>query len=206
MPLIQAQVGTSLADTYDVPGSVAGVEELLTREVPLSHEMGGTIASERMRDTFFVATSGNVLQSANFSAQLTNFINVPTRILGVAVVGDVASRLNNVAVMLRNSAGSEFPLLVFDDITDTERNIRFDLDGVGVASMISYQPNVVLTPTLLIRGGAANVMGTIILAGTTTAFGAGNLVVTMIVHTARPSRDTPAAGAADSFGLPFPSW
>jgi len=38
MSRIQTRAGESLADQYDTPGSVAGVEELLSRDVGLFHE------------------------------------------------------------------------------------------------------------------------------------------------------------------------
>jgi len=208
VPKVQSQAGVSLADVYDVEGSVAGVEEILSKDVNLFHEMGGEIMSERMHQTVLIATSGNVAQSSNFSRQILNFIDVPTRVLGVAAIGDVAGRMNNVAISIRTTEGSEFPLLVWDDAQDQERIIRYDLDGVGVADMIAYIPDhPILTPTLLSRDGELTpTMLTFIMNATTSAFGAGNLVASMIVHVMRPSRDTPAAGDARSYGLPLPGW
>ena len=45
MVKILSQAGISLADLYNVEGSIAGIEQLDTRELPIVHEMSGTIFS-----------------------------------------------------------------------------------------------------------------------------------------------------------------
>jgi len=73
MPKVLGQVGVSLADAYDIEGSIAGVDELVTRDVSLTHDMAATIFSERV--------STAIRRSATAAlAQNTLFDRGPTRL------------------------------------------------------------------------------------------------------------------------------
>jgi len=206
VPRILSKAGESLADVYDVEGSVIQVADLVTGELPIVHDMASTVMSERMHMTQLTATSGAVPQSANFGAQIANWVDVPTRIMSIAVIGDTASRLSHITITQRDDGGAEHPLLVWDSAQDVERICRIDLLGVGVSNNIIYAPSIPVSQVLMVRDGETSQMGTFIMNGTTTAFGAGSLEVLMCVLVARPTRDTPAAGDAKSWGLPLPSW
>lgn len=202
-PKILAQAGISLADIYDVQGSIVGVEQLQSQEVSLVHEMGATIFSERLTGTVGRITSGNLLQTVTFGFTLTPPDGI-YRILGVSVFTDVAARMANVSLLLRASQSErEMPLFVWDSGNDLESLMVIDDDGT-VATHIaliqtSPQPGI---PSLGIGTGQRATVGDLIrLRGITATFGAGNVVVTAIVYFAFP-RTT----SISSFGVPIPAW
>ena len=85
MPKILAQAGISLADVYDVEGSIAGTDELLSEDVSLVHEMGGHMMSERCRSFVVTLATGDQIQNANFAATGGLIPDSPNRIHAAAL-------------------------------------------------------------------------------------------------------------------------
>ena len=206
MVQIRSQTGMSLADVYDVEGSIAGIDQLESREVHLSHEMGATVFSERLAGRILVASTGATVQNTDFSANLAQDVLPQTtaRILTVLVSVDASSRLARCAVVLRETfLAQEIPIWVWDGSNETTLELSV---GAPTASLISLDPNPVYTrlPTLQLGG---NVSAThdwrIFLRGRTSGFGAGDVDISMHVQFAFP--DSRGSGLS-SRGLPIPSW
>lgn len=206
---VLAQTGVSLADVYDIQGSIVGTDELLGGEVHLSHEMGGTIFSERIQ-TFIVAiSSGAILQSASFDATFGAIPDCPNRVLAVTVIVDTASRLNNCTLsVFIDDASGEYPIFNWAIAHDQQKNCRIDLGAAAPADLTMLVPiaGVNLLPALLTRVGIADQMPTLRFRGTTDAFGAGDVTATCLVTLARATPGSPAPGEPSSHGLPIPSW
>lgn len=212
MSKILSQAGNSLADTYDVEGSVAGIETLETRELPIVHEMGGTVFSERFRTTIVRVASGNLNQNVDINLVTTDLPVTISRLLGVAVVTDDAARILRLACMVRDpitGGGREFPVWVWDGATG--ETIRMEDEGVGTDFTLLAGPFSSLSiPTfcggLDTVGTVAGAAGTarvneMALRGRTTGFGAGTVFVRAFYFVA--FTDTPGVS---SRGLPVPSW
>jgi len=201
MVKILSQAGMSLADVYDIEGSIAGVEQLESRDVSLVHEMGSTIFSERLSSSFRRA-SVEVSQSTNFEAFIVDLPNIPTRILSIIVFSDNTARLSGAAVMLRDPRDpKELPIWIWDGSSGTIF-ARFRENG---AALVSHQ---VMTPTLVqvpnFVGGAKQPQfpTEIAFRGTSTGFGAGTVKCTALVHIAFSQ----ISGTISSHGLTIPSW
>ncbi len=211
MSKIQGQAGTSIADVYDVQGSIVEIDELLDKQgVHLTHEMGSTVFSERVRGGILRRSTGALLQNVAWDITLTLPVGV-TRIHRWAVVADVAARTQHCQLSIANSGAgieTDLPFWAWDvATTDIEKVIRMQLAGAAVAnisimqlglptdgggSFMAYgtsQPN---------SGNAANQL---IFRGLTSGFGAGNVTVTAIIFDAFPQLIAPA-----SRGLPIPGW
>lgn len=207
MVKILSQSGNSLADIYDVRGSIAGIDQLETRELPIVHEMGSTIFSERFVTTIRRAISGNVLQNTGINVVIENMPVMPTRILAIAVITDNALRLSRMALMARDpdsgAAGMEVPIWQWDstnftpvgmiDLDDATPQVYELLRGTFEASFV---PNFTGGSTQ----GASHV-SQIALRGLTTGFGAGTVFVRALIYVAFPFVE-----GLSSRGLPVPSW
>ncbi len=209
MPKILAQAGISLADVYDVQGSIAGTEELASRDVSLMHEMGGQIFSERL--LFFTETIDAlaVNQSTEFEVEFAALPDCPNRILNCSVVINNATRVDSVQLSITPpaaDAGSDSPFFVWDTAVDIEQNILISLGGGAAGNRFCLSPLIQRTPTLITRGDVTQVMPTINMRGITSAFGAGDVSISGIVHLCRAQPESPAPGAPSSHGLPLPSW
>ena len=202
MVKILSQSGNSLADTYDVVGSVAGIDELETRELPIMHEMGGTLFSERFQTSIVNIETGDIAQNTNFGVTLGPLPLAITRLLGIQVVSDDQSRVLHCAVVARDPiANMEVPLWVFNvGVSDPARFIQnnrasttFDLlRGVDVQ-----------LPTFVGGRGQShpNMVDEMLLRGTTTGFGAGTVFVRAVLYLAFPFVE-----GISSRGIPVPSW
>lgn len=205
MSKVLAKAGASLADIYDVKGSVAGVDELLSREVQLVHEMGAEIFSERFRTQIIRAVSGDIAQNTDLDVIVT--LNstppvpaVPTRILGCAVLADTAARLSRLMVAARDpDAGQEFPIWVFSGATD--HTIRIVDGGAAAASLTVLTPDNLNLPSML--GGTLHppTAHEVAMRGRTSGFGAGTVEFILLLYCAFPRE-----GGVNSIGLPIPSW
>lgn len=200
MPKVLAQAGTTLADVYDVEGSVAGVEELLSSEVHLSHEMGATIFSERFSQFVRRVVTGNLAQNIEIAATLSAFPGTPCRINGVCVLVDTAGRVDDVAVNVKDNGARELPIWVWDGTnTDTIRLFDVTLGDKNVLrpnAAYSLLPNIVSGPNR-----AVDTVDDIVVRGTTSGFGAGTVEITLLVFISFAARD-----AVSSQGLPIPGW
>lgn len=206
MVKILSQSGISLADVYDIEGSIVGVDSLQAREVQLVHEMGQTIFSERITGDVERITSGAIAQSTNFNTVLATFGVGVTRILGVLVLTTATSRLSMVTVLVRDAfAGREIPIFVWDSNEDNV-SIRIEEDGGGVAgsTVLGSSLNLGVVPTMLIGADQpARSVNEIAVRGATAAFGAGTVTTTAMIYTAHTA--VPGMGVS-SYGLPVPSW
>jgi len=214
MPKVLSQSGISLADVYDVKGSIVGVENLEAADVSLVHEMGTTIFSERMGGGTLRFSAGAQAQNANFEvlSGAGNFPEGVTRILGVQVFladssasGEVASAA--VCVRAPNGGGlgvpREFPIWIWHETDDNQQNVRYRDDGTlnrltflvprspvpGIPSFLfgTEQPSVPV-PELTFRG-------------TMAAFGAGTIEPVVLIYISNAQTVRPS-----SVGLPVPSW
>lgn len=198
-----AKSGYSLADVYDVKGTVVGIDELLTTEVQAVHEMGGTIFSERMSAQVFRAVSGDVLQSTAYECLMDDTLlpPFPCRLHGVTVLTDTTTRLTNAAVMVRDEVrGREMPIWVWDQTNEvTVRMVDGTLQNLLALTPISafYQLPTMLTGTSQMPGVAQ-----LVCRGTTSAFGAGDVEVTLLAHISFAAD----IDGLNSRGLPVPSW
>jgi len=207
VPKILSQAGDSLADTYDVVGSIAGVEDLVTADVQLLHEMGGTIFSERLTSQVLTITSGAVAQNSEFSGEFEDAADSPTRILGIQVLTTTPGRVQLASVsILRTDGGQEQPIFVFDSTDDEEGLVVCSIQGASSATYGHLSPRLSATPILVTRMGDSNTMPALKLRGLTEGFGGGTVQITALVLIARAGPAVPVPGTPESHGLPVPSW
>ena len=207
MGKILSQSGISLADMYDVEGSIAGIDHLATHEVGIVHDLGPTLFSERVSGEIVQLASGSINQSTAFDVVLTNLPPVPTRILGVMVTSN-QTRLEHATVSVRTAARSpggdqrEIPIFVWDaTIGGLTWVIRIDTGG-GAAAQIYFQPSPsIWAPSMLFGRDQPLPVDGLALRGITTAFGAGT--ADMVAHVYLAFADL---GGVSSYGVPVPSW
>jgi len=201
---VLSQSGNSLADIYDVEGSVAGIEQLETRELPIMHEMGATVFSERFSTLLLSTASGAILQSAQWNVATQGLPGNVTRIFGIRVFVDVTSRVNNCVLSIQDPRSlREMPIWAWDSANDGEFEARFSIDGAAAATVRFLQPAQVNTqlPHIMAGLGQPQPVSGLMFRGITNAFGAGNLNATALVAVGF----TQVAGLS-SRGLPVPSW
>jgi len=202
MVKVLSQSGITLADVYNVQGSIAGIEQLRPEEVALVHEMGETIFSERFQTTFRRMDSGDVAQNLEISEIITNLPQTITRLLGIVVSTDVDSRITRASVSVRDpGAAQEIPIWVWDE--STTLLTRFVDDSVlgNRFILVPSAPTVALPNFIGARGQGPNMVDEIRLHARTSGFGAGTVQVTALFHFAFSFQ----AGLS-SKGLPIPSW
>lgn len=198
---ILGQAGVSLADQYDVRGSIAGVEVLDSEEVKTVHEMGGTLFSERVSGSVNNITTGAILQNIQFDIGLS--FSQLTRILGIQVVTTSNTRLSRVQVSISSPPAfdnTDMPVWVWD-LADGARSINVLIGGALQVLNLLVPPLAPLLPNFLTGQDSPRGVFTLNMRGLTTGFGAGNVTTQMLVYAAFPQ----AAGLS-SFGLPVPSW
>ena len=208
MVKILSQSGSSLADIYEAEGSIAGIDQLDTRELPIVHEMGQTVFSERWRTSIRRTASGAIAQNITFDNSIADLPAVPTRLLGVAVFSDVASRISQAALVGRDAdAGREFPLWVYDGEGGASfTTVRMVDDGgaAGNVQLLHGRASNDFLPNFVGGSGqrSSTIVDRIVLRGLTTGFGAGTVFIRGLYYIASSG----AAGTLDSRGLPIPSW
>jgi len=207
MPKILARTGVSLASVYDVKGSIAGVENLESRDVSLAHEMGGTIFSERFTGAIRRADSGTLAQTITWNVVLANLPAGIWRVLGCSMFANTIARTLHAAVLLRNpNDGREIPILVFDSVNDTESRIQMEDDGNGVTThFLLNSTSPIQSPNIGVGAGQRppNLVGLeIAFRGITATFGAGTVNIRAIIHLGL----THVGGGISSLGLPIPGW
>jgi len=200
---VQSQAGVSLADVYDIKGSQAPIERLLTTEVPVVHEMGATIQSERFSTFIRRSSTGDLGQSTAWDIEIVDLPAGVTRILGLSVIADVRTRTNIASVLIRDpiaGGGRELPIWVWDNVLDAFKDVRIEQEGtVGdELALVSTEP---LIQTLLVGPDQPQSVGEIAFRGITSAFGAGTVEHVLLLHIALA-----AIGGISSRGLPVPSW
>jgi len=203
MVKILSQAGMSLADVYDVVGSVAGIDQLESREVSLVHEMGGTLVSERMSSFIRRTATNNILQSVTWDITVGDLPDGMSRILSVAVFCNVTARISHAQISVREPVGGrEVPCWAWDSAIDDEITIRLQDNDGAVADFFLLRPDVMLNlPGMLFGGGQRQQVPDFAFRGETAAFGAGNVTTVALVQLAFTH-----TGEISSFGLPVPSW
>ena len=205
MAKILSKSGDSLADTYDVEGSIAGIDELLSEEINLTHEMGGVLFAERLVGRVFTLPALGKLQNTAFATGFTVALT-PARILGLQVITDVAGRLANAQVSIagQGTTNNDMPVWFWDVAADAEGPIRIILGGV-LATLSILRP---ITPSLIPNLTICRAEGqppqsplSLSLRGVTGGFGAGTVDITALVYVAFAQ-----TGGLSSRGLPLPGW
>jgi len=205
MTKILSQSGKSLADVYDVEGSIAGIEQLETRDLPIMHEMGGTVFSERFQDRIFRIPTGAILQNADFRIQLDTLPETPARLLGIQVIASLPFRVVKCAVLGTDpTVSQDIPLWVWDAAGALTEEVNMEDVTVGndFALMIPHASANIFPSFAGGREQQDNMVSSLTLTGTTTAFGGSTTEITALCYLAFPRRD----GSVSSLGLPIPSW
>ncbi len=204
MVKILSQSGDSLADTYNVVGSVAGIEQLETRELPIVHEMGATVFSERYSRFTRAIVSGDTLQTAAWDVIVDDLPAGIFQIYGIRVRVDVTARVNFCSVAARTVlTGREIPIWAWDSTSDGEIDVRWSDDGAGASAQLFLQPAVanVTLPYFMAGVGQRQQVRSIAFRGVTTTFGAGDVEATLFLDLGLTH-----VGGISSRGLPMPSW
>lgn len=206
MVKILSQTGISLADIYNIKGSIVGVDQLLATEVQTVHEMGATIFSERLSASITRVVTGNIAQGVAFNVISGGFPTVPVRINGITVFTDTIARLDRIMVGLHDpAAGAErdMPLFVWNSAVDAEIPMQIQDDGAAVASVTLLRPLQALAnlPTFLIGTDQPLSIPNLVIRGTTLAFGAGTVEAVVVASVVFSQ-----IGGISSYGLPIPSW
>lgn len=195
----------SLASAYDVRGSIAGLEELRQEEVAVVHEMGHTIFSERLAAAIRRASTTQN-QSFNFNIFIADLPATPYMLHGVTVFSNNAARLTEIAVFARDpNADREIPIWLWDDPNIHSQRMEDDGGGIGAEDILDPDPAFTKFPLLMVGNGqpTQQIVNTLVMRGSTTAFGAGSVTVTFLVHI---SFAHVGQGSLNSFGIPIPSW
>jgi len=203
---ILAQTGTSLADVYRIEGSIAGLEALDVTDIKGVHDLGPQIHSERLRSFIVGFGPGASLQTVTWSATAGGIPDSVNRFLGLAVIADVAARITNAQVSIRDPNGSEIPIWNWDITNDVANTIVVARPAAGAGAEILLVGKFDHSIELLTRIGPTNVMPDMVFRGLTETFGAGTVNPLCLFHVARPNSGAPPAGEPSSHGLPIPGW
>lgn len=201
---VQSQAGVSIADVYDVKGSQAPIERVLTTEVAAVHEMGQTIFSERSSGVIR-RMSEEAAQNINLGVEISDLPGGAFMLHGVQVLTDDVSRLTRVAVYARTRlpAGGErdFPIWVWDGVNSI--TVRIIDNGASSANIPLLQPEPAFNtlPQLMLGSDQPQAIDTITMRGTTSGFGAGTVEVIVLMRISFA-----AIGGISALGLPVPSW
>jgi len=203
MVKILSRSGDSLADMYDVAGSIAGIDQLDSREVSLVHEMGDTLFSERMSGFIRRFASGDVAQNLVWNNVVEDLPSTPFRIYGVTVFVDATSRVVFCSMAIRDPLNNrEQPIWAWDSALDPEMQVRFSDDG-SVGQSIFLRPLEPIASIPLMGTGTRQPQHQSSLAfrGATSGFGAGTVEAVALVHIGFSQ-----VGGLSSRGLTVPSW
>jgi len=197
---ILSRSGASLADIYDVEGSIAGIDQLDTRELPIVHEMGATVFSERFSTQVLRATTGAIAQNTDIGLTITTPGPV-ARLLAVSIITDAASRILHTTLLVRDEVNSQdFPVWVWDATNNLD--VRMQDDGtVAVFELLLGSAAADMLPSFIGGTDQAVTVDQLVLRGRTTGFGAGDVTVTALIYVAFS-----LLGGVSSRGLPIPSW
>jgi len=202
MPKILSRDGQSLADIYDVEGSIAGIDQLVTSDLPIVHEMGATVLSERFTTRIFRITTGDILQTITWAIELTTLPETPCRLLGVQVLADNGSRVSRAAVLATDpTVNQDIPLWVWD--ATVLETVTGEFSGSAATFNYLVPREGVIVPSFV--GGNEqqdNMVSNVKFVGLSTTFGAGTVEVVALLYLAFPRRDINIS----SKGLPIPSW
>jgi len=211
-PKVLGQIGTSLADVYDVEGSIAGVDNLDSDSVGLVHEMGHTIFSERLSGQVFRLHFDDITQTVTLAASFAGLPETPFRLAGfqVLVESGLIARVTRVNANLseldaNGDAVQEIPFWSWDATLGTSEVVRVLDNGTAANfSMLLPSPQPVpQMPQLLTGALQPGVVNGITVRGLTATFGAGDVDIFCLAYILFAN---PAASGISSKGLPVPSW
>lgn len=201
MAKILSKSGDSLADVYDVEGSIAGIDDLKSEDVNLVHEMGSTVFAERLSGTIVALGSGILAQSLAFNTALV--IPEFSRILGVQVMSDDASRVADFSVHVTSTFGAvsrDSPLFIWEN-ADGSTICRVQIGGT-LATLDALKPPLpAQVPNLIIGDDSPQAVNTLSVRGATNGFGAGTVSTQALIYLAFPQ-----IGGLSNRGLPLPGW
>jgi len=200
---ILADAGKSLADIYNVVGSIAGIEHLETHTLPIVHEMGGTVFSERFSTLLIRSPGAAIAQNLGFNFILDSLPPFPFRIYGVQVFIDVTARMLIASVAVQNPINErEMPIWHWDSATDIETRIAYDDDGAGPSTHIFLQPAAnSFIPHMMAGTGQPQETPNLAFRGVSAGFGAGTVQAVLLLHIGFSE-----VKGLSSYGLPIPSW
>lgn len=202
MAKILSRAGASLADVYDVKGSIAGIEDLRSEEVHLTHEMGATIHQERMVAQVLNLSSGAILQSVTFNVNFS--FQQTARILALQCISTNGARLTRGQVSITSAPAADntdVPIWSWDTAVDGTRVIQVMEAGTVTSRTLLRPIDQTQVPNILIGNDSARPASTISIRGISAAFGAGTVTFQALVLVAFA-----ATGGISSRGLPMPSW
>jgi len=212
MPKVLGKVGASLADVYDIEGSIAGVEQLDTDTVHSVHEMGATIFSERLSGEVFRLFFDDILQTVTLSASFAGLPETPFRLAGFTILIETGleARITRLTASLseldaNGNATQEIPFWSWDTTLGTTETVRV-LDAGTTANFEKLLPapgNWPQLPQLLTGSLQPGVVNGITVRGLTATFGAGDVDITCLAYILHAD---PAGSGVSSAGLPVPSW
>lgn len=206
MVKVLSKVGTSLADVYDVEGSIAGIDQLETREVQTVHDMAGTIMSERASGKIVESSSGDIAQNTAYDVVHGNedWAPTPFRVLGCVVLANVA-RITLASILLRDPvADREIPIFVWDSAFDTFASVRIVKQAAAPATSAILRPVAgnMMMPSMGFGDSQPVTVPQIVFRGLSSGFGAGTVRIVSLVYIGYAS----AEGSINVRGLPIPSW
>jgi len=201
---ILSRSGDSLADLYDVKGSIAGVDQLISEEVHLTHEMGAVLFSERLSSRMLILSSGSIAQNITFAVPFS-VGQFTARLLGVQVLTDNTSRISHCQLSINSPPGgddTDVPFWYWDTANDDARSISILVNGtLATTALLNPLTMIPQVPNLVIGTDAPLASGSVIFRGVTTGFGAGTVLLRALVSIAFPQQ-----GGLSSRGLPLPGW
>ncbi len=203
---VLSQAGVSLADIYDVEGSIVGIDALDVEDIKGVHDLGPLIHSERLQTFMLRADSTAVAASTVWNISLAAIPDSINRLLSISVFADVGARVDHCQCSIGDpESGLDHVIWAWDSAVDSVINLR---EFGAVVNLL--RPVTVLSgglPNLLTRTGASGTrMPNLIFRGVSTAFGAGTVRAQAMMQICRPDPGAPTPGEPSSFGLPLPSW
>jgi hypothetical protein len=203
-----------MADSYDIEGSIVGVENLDSSSVGLVENMGQRVFSERMTSHLLRISSGSLAQNAAWDIVASPFPDGPCRITNIVFIALTASRVSMADLMIADpNSNVEMPIatwasgaVTIGGVADNERPIRFDDDSAGAGTVSYLGQTLATSPQLVVQMGQAPGMPVLKFRGLTSGFGGGTVEVLCYVSHCRPNVLSPAPGHPSSVGLAIPSW
>lgn len=207
MVKILSQSGSSLADVYDVQGSIAGIDQLESREVSLVHEMGGTLESERMGCRMFRVSTGDILQTITTEIVFAQVSEHMGKIIGASIWCDTVARVANASLLLiDDTVGGtlqELPIFAWDSVTGGSTRTQIEDAGtVATFDLLNPHATGMLPNTIVTGAGQPRTVSRVAFRSLSTTFGAGTVEIIACFLVATPS----FFAGINSRGLPIPSW
>ena len=192
----------SLADVYNVEGSIAGIERLESQEVSLVHEMGATLFSERVSFAIRRAATGAINENTTFEVLITNLPAGPWRLLNILVLSTGTPQVVHASVALRREeTGREMPVFIWDTANNVASTILVEDSGGGAVERSVLIPDPNLLPSMGAGADQPQMVETLALRGLTSGFGAGTIAIVGLYLIAFSQ-----VGGISSRGLPIPGW